>query len=361
MNATTAGLSVVVDRMLVLLADLAQRQAHQAELLPTIYEAHARLKRLKRGLAADRYVAAFVGLSNVGKSTLLNALFGQEIASCKNCPWSAAPVEYVRGEQLRVEVAFSNTFMRWVKDCDSPEEVLAELKRYATEDGSTKDVRKVIVYLPSNLLSPHLVIADTPGFGAAHADGDVGRHDTSLTRYLRDVHQVFWVVLFEQGITARESRFYNQYLATIGQDAGTCPTCSDIVATGCEDITAKDRDNFIRTFAAQLSLNWLCFHFLSGRQAWRAKRDRDAKTLATSGIHTLESRLQAVAIRESRQRIFAVDLVDLCNGFGLWWREHRSGSAHLPRVKLGEVLHAARGITVNDHDLSEELARVLHP
>ena len=55
---------------------------------------HRRVKR-----ARERYVVAIVGLSNVGKSTLINALLGQELAPRRNGPCTSCPVEFAAGRE----------------------------------------------------------------------------------------------------------------------------------------------------------------------------------------------------------------------------------------------------------------------
>lgn len=53
---------------------------------------------------AGRYVVAFAGLTNVGKSTLMNALLGAEIAPRLNGPCTSVAVEFEHGPGYSVTV-----------------------------------------------------------------------------------------------------------------------------------------------------------------------------------------------------------------------------------------------------------------
>ena len=67
-------------------------------------EVRKMLADIRRRVVAsfDRYVVAVVGLTNVGKSTLLNALFGQDLAPRRMGPCTAAPIEFTYGDEYKV-------------------------------------------------------------------------------------------------------------------------------------------------------------------------------------------------------------------------------------------------------------------
>ena len=110
--------------------------------------------------------------------------------------------------------------------------------------------------MPVPLLLGGLVLADTPGFGAAQVGQAQGSHDLVVRQYLQDdVSQVFWIVLAEQGIGRREKLFYDESFAEL---------CDDVVVTGCEDWSTKDRDRFRRRFSDCFQRRLPVFHFASG-------------------------------------------------------------------------------------------------
>lgn len=210
--------------------------------------------------ASQRYVVAFVGAGNVGKSTLLNCLFGADLAPRRNGPCTACPVEFHFGETYSASVEFLQSLRKPVYHCECSEDIHRRLTELADSDGaqSSESIRRVSVTAPLELLRDNgLVIADTPGFGAAQTDGAEGSHEEALRRYLeRDVAQVFWVVLAEQGITKREIGFQKSVFGT---------RCHDVVVTGSEDYDVADRDRFRKRFAPLFDSIPPTFHFVSGR------------------------------------------------------------------------------------------------
>ena len=210
--------------------------------------------------ASQRYVVAFVGAGNVGKSTLLNRLFDADLAPRRNGPCTACPVEFHFGETYTVSVEYFQSLKKPVHHCESSEDIHRRLTELADNNGaqSSESIRRVSVTAPLALLRNNgLVIADTPGFGAAQTDGAEGSHEEALRRYLKkDVAQVFWVVLAEQGITKREIEFQKSVFGT---------RCQDVIVTGSEDYDAADRDRFRKKFAPLLDSIPPTFHFVSGK------------------------------------------------------------------------------------------------
>ncbi len=228
-----------------------------------------------RVLAASmQYVVAFVGAGNVGKSTLLNRLFGSDLAPRRNGPCTACPVEFRFGESFAVAVEFVQSLKKPLYRCDSLDGIRSRLSQLADSDGSqaSESIRRVSVSAPLALLRDNsLVVADTPGFGAAQLDDAEGSHEAALKRYLeKNVAQVFWIVLAEQGITKREIDFYKNVFGT---------RCHDIVVTGSEDYGPVDQDRFRKRFAQLFDTTPPAFHFVSGKTGVGV--DELAKRIAT--------------------------------------------------------------------------------
>ncbi len=185
-----------------------------------------------------RYVVAVIGLSNVGKSTLLNSLLGAELAPRRNRPCTSVPIEFCYDPNMRVTVFFEDKLDRPQWNLSQPEDIRRCLEGLTERagHGSRGAMRRIEVSLPHPLLADGLVISDTPGFGAGQVADLVGTHDAALRAYLnRDVTQVFWVVLADIGIGKREVEFHDQFFSEV---------CDDLVVTGCEDWDPREQARF---------------------------------------------------------------------------------------------------------------------
>jgi hypothetical protein len=171
------------------------------------------------------------------------------------------------------------------------------------------------------LLKNGLTIADTPGFGAAQLEGAEGSHEKALKDYLeKNVAQAFWIVLAEQGIGKREKDFYDKVFGSF---------CSDVIVTGCDDYTPKDKERFRKRFLGFFD-SMPMFHFVSGKLGITARTaDGDEELLQLSGIPQLEQRIATLNGRlTSAEECIKNTAKDLRN-----WLEHYHNSSqerHLP-------------------------------
>jgi len=251
--------------------------------------------------ASNRYVVAFVGAGNVGKSTLLNRLLGAELAPRRNGPCTACPVEFVFGNQYQVSVEYLQSIKKPSYPCATSEEVHQRLSDLADSDGSqsSDSIKRVAVTAPLGLLQNNgLVIADTPGFGAAQTNGSEGSHQNALKRYLeRDVAQVLWVVLAEQGITKREADFHRNIFGSL---------CHDVVVTGSEDYSEEEQGRFRKRFSPLFDTMPPAFHFVSGRTGM--------------GVDELSQRIASI---DGRLTSAEEKLAIIANDLRAWVIQHR--------------------------------------
>jgi len=341
-STPTAHLAKVIDCLQLLLHQHARvRGPAHPELASAAQEAIQQLHWAKRRLLAEQLVVAFVGLTNTGKSTLLNALFGETIAPKWNGPCSSAPVEFRHGPVYRATASYRNRVKRMHQQCGSAAELCETIKANATENGNAAVgmVDRLVAELPAQVLASGLVIADTPGFGAAQPGADAGKHQQSLVSYLPRVHQVFWVVRTsgEISLSREEADFYRQRLSDC---------CDDLVVTGAEHLEAEHRDQFARFCRDNLGVHFLRFHFVSGKQGYAAKRNGDTDLLNRSGLPALEARLTEVADTSTRLTRLADEVLNLTADFGAWLSQSDAGLAREQRwncakVEWLNVLHCA--------------------
>lgn len=308
----------IVDEFLMLVHE--SGRYHSDRSVREVFEEAARhLLALRRRLAliADRYLVAVVGLTNVGKSTLLNALLGAGLAPRRNRPCTAAPIEFRFGEAFHVAATYACSLQRRAWNCDTIEAVHHRLQQLTDDpaEAVAQRVQRIEVEAPLPLLANGLVIADTPGFGAAQPGDHAGAHEASLMQYLREnVCQVFWVVLADQGIGQREMSFHDRFLSEV---------CDDVVVTGCDEWDTRDKQRFRKRFSVAFGSRMPRFHFVSGLQGLRARQTDDESALAAAGIPLLEERIRELSHCQGRLSASIETIVQLACDLHFWLSHYR--------------------------------------
>ncbi|MGO8686829.1 MAG: dynamin family protein [Candidatus Dormibacteria bacterium] len=162
-------------------------------------------------LADSVVYVAVIGEFKRGKSSLINALLGEEVLPTGVTPVTAAPTLVRFGKVPQATVRFSD-------DTEIPIGV-GELPDYITEAGNPRNgrgVREVVVEHPSSLLGPGIVLADTPGTGSVHA------HNTQSTAaFLPRVDVALLVVSVSAPLSEAEARL----LTAVGETAARAAVC----------------------------------------------------------------------------------------------------------------------------------------
>jgi GTP-binding protein EngB required for normal cell division len=239
--------------------------------------AHRMQLRLQR--VAGEMSVAFVGLSNVGKSTLLDALLGAELAPRRNGPCTPLAIEYRYGDSYRIQLFGGER--RKLPAMGSAEEAICVLTDVLRDSKWFSKDRppRVKLFAPLEILKSGAVLVDTPGFGSAGGPENEN-HDVALQAFLKRSHAlVVWVVNGQQGVTAAEKVFHDRHLAIL---------CDNVVVTSCEDWPESDKERFRRKFGMELGRRYLHFHFVSGLAALRARNAKDDTALMASGLPSFE-------------------------------------------------------------------------
>lgn len=259
-----------------------------SQLAAMFRQAQGRLRDLLKLRTNKSPIVAFVGLTNVGKSTLMSALFGAKVAPMQNRAWSSVPVEYRYGEEYEASADFANSITSESRMFADVNGLLAFISEYATA-GGVQNASSLYAKMPSELLKTGLVIADTPGFGAATAAGG-GLHAASVKAYLPHADYVFWVISSRQGITRSELDFYRNFLNG---------HCENIVVNCFDEYSEEEKREFERVNGSPLGvrMNW---HFVDAKGALKGKLAGDDDLVEESGIALFERTIQTLGPTEKR-------------------------------------------------------------
>lgn len=135
------------------------------------------LDALRQRLDEGRFHLAVMGQFKRGKSTLLNALLGEDLLPTDILPATSIPTYILAGEALRLRVHFTAAPPQdFLPSSGAP---LAQvLNEYVSEQGNPhnrRGVERVEIFHPAALLRQGVVLIDTPGIGSTL------RHNTEIT------------------------------------------------------------------------------------------------------------------------------------------------------------------------------------
>ena len=136
------------------------------------------IRRLQR--MQQRFVVALAGMSNVGKSTLINALLGADVAPNANRPCTAAPIEFEYALDLGVTISSNHSISRRKWDCASLEAIRACLDRIAQRPQLRVNLRIVPIRLRHRRLE--IVDHQPPGRAAEVMKGMLQAGDEVVDR-----------------------------------------------------------------------------------------------------------------------------------------------------------------------------------
>ena len=167
---------------------------------------------LESRLTSARFHLAVLGQFKRGKSTLLNALIGEELLPSAVVPLTSVPTFLFWGPSRLVRVIYldgkADDFVP-----ESTEEAREFLSRYVTEDINSKNhlgVARVEVSCASPLLQKGVVLIDTPGIGSTF------QHNTEATvNFLPQCDAALFLVSADPPITQVEIEFLKAVRAKV--------------------------------------------------------------------------------------------------------------------------------------------------
>ena len=176
----------------------AGKKIENKSLIEQIDFVRQQLMLLENAEKREMLKIAFVGRSNVGKSTLINALLGFDIAPRRNGPYTAAIVEYRYHDKFSALLQYPHEPLIQSAGFDCCEKLKSFLINFSSvNECSTQAVAPyIIVRCPAEILKDKITIYDTPGFGATKGENENGLHDSIIIDFLskNNFDRLFWVL-----------------------------------------------------------------------------------------------------------------------------------------------------------------------
>ncbi len=252
-----------------------------------------KLRLLENRLEAEHFHLAVLGQFKRGKSTLLNALMGDEILPVSVVPLTSIPTFIYWGPEQRVRIIF--------EDGRPPEEFIPDienglidyLNRFVTEDSNPENVKNVLqaeVFHPSKLLSGGLVLIDTPGIGSTY------QHNTETTlNFLPQCDAALFLVSADPPVTEVEIDFLREVATKVSH--------LFFIFNKTDYLRDQDRETALAFFKgvlteqAAISENAPIFP-LSALNALEARQKGDSELLTRSGLEGVRAHLVDFLVNE---------------------------------------------------------------
>ena len=247
----------------------------------------------------QHFSLAFSGMTNVGKSTLLNALLGDSVAPTKNCPWSSTAVEYKYSSNKYEIVVPLENYRSLHRQFDTSQQLLRELKQFAVQGGAYQTDKPLVVLLPNELLHGDISIVDTPGFGATDGNDENALHDNVLLTYLKKREhnlRIFWIV--KDNISESSVSFFKEHLADY---------CSDLIVNLTDDFDCDFIKQFEERYKPAVG-HTIRFHYVDAKTAAKAEKEGNIDLQRKTGITDLKSYLSSFATPNGRTNLIEKDL-----------------------------------------------------
>lgn len=247
-----------------------------------------RLRELSERVSKGCLQLAVVGQFKRGKSTLINALIGDELLPSGILPVTAIPTFIDLGEpSLTINYADGRIEASAPSDAD---EMNVALHHFVSENGNPGNqlnVRDVRVTWNSDLLRSGVTIIDTPGVGST-----LEHNSRAAEAALPEADVALFILSPDPPVTRVEA----EYLADIEAHAAQ----TIILLTKCDLVSEQERTEaagFIHKVLGIPRDEILC---ISARAAIEARRRRDDRGWEESGFVELQSRLAEFMLKEKQ-------------------------------------------------------------
>jgi len=278
------------------LPDLLKTERRRFLAMDPRYAMHAeRLGELEKRLSSGRFHLAVLGQVKRGKSTLLNALLGEDVLPSSVVPLTALPTFIQYGEQRMLRVRYNDHRPDTILKGEPAQWLNKQLMAFVTEDANPKNikgVREVEIDHPAAILR-NVVLIDTPGIGSTY------RHNTEATmNFLPQCDAALFVISADPPITELEVGFLKEIRSRIGQ--------LFFVLNKVDYLTDTERKmalGFYRTVLtrdAGIDANTRIFT-VSARKGLQAKESGDTRGWQESGLDEVFDHLIAFLAQEKNR------------------------------------------------------------
>lgn len=279
------------------LADFLPQASQQVAALGADFEAdRARLEALRQRLSEQRCYLAVVGQFKRGKSTLVNALLGEDALPSSVIPLTSIPTFVREGENLSARVLFDDSKQEQRLSAANPHELAQFLARFVTESANPHNrlgVRLVEATHPAPILRQGLVLIDTPGIGSTF------QHNTEATvNFLPQCDAAIFVVSADPPITEVEVEFLKlvrQKMARVF-----------FILNKIDYLQPQDRRTAV-SFLGQVLCEQVGFDApppifcASARQGLAARQNHDPSAWRDSGLAAIEAQIVDFLLTEKSQ------------------------------------------------------------
>ena len=254
------------------------------------------IRGLLSRLAEDRFNLVVVGQFKRGKSSLVNALLGQEVLPTSIVPLTSIITAVRYGVEERALVGREGA--------DWEEEVpISALVEYVTERGNPsneKRVTSVEVEVPSSFLKRGLYVVDTPGVGSIY------QANTATTyAFLPEADAVVFVTSVESPLTETELVLVDTVRQLVHRVF--------FVLNKTDQVAQLDREEAIafaeRLLCARLGSDDLRIFPLSAKLGLEGKQAADRRQIRESGLAQFEEALSSF-LAADRGRVLLVSLLE---------------------------------------------------
>ncbi|MCL4880387.1 MAG: dynamin family protein [Anaerolineae bacterium] len=247
-------------------------------------------KMVLNRLSAGHFHLAVLGQFKRGKSTLINALLGDEILPSGVLPVTLVPVFLRFGDHPEIEIHFANGRQPERYPLDR----LGEFVNEANNPENTKHVAQVDLRHPTDLLRNGIVLIDTPGVGSTL------KHNTEVTLdFLPRCDAAIVVLSADPPITAAEVEFLQQLKPHVTRFFFVLNKIdyldSQEVAEACRFLN--------ETLKTSTGIDIPQIFALSARQGLQARRENNEVLWAQSGMADFQGVLTEFAVNGKQESL----------------------------------------------------------